>query len=72
MKLITFLDIQFTYHEIHPFKVYDLFYRIFTELSKNHYILTAEHFLSPNGNLVLISIQLLFPNSSPNLGLDNH
>ena len=69
MKSITFMDIQFIYHEIHPFKVYNLlFYRIFTELSKNHYILIVEHCLSPKGNPVLISIQLLFPNSSPNPG----
>lgn len=66
MKSITFMDIQFIYYEIHPFKVYNLlFYRIFTELSKNHYILIVEHCLSPK---VLISIQLLFPNSSPNPG----
>ena len=42
------IELQFTYHKIHPFKVYDsVVFSIFTRSCNRHHYLIPEHFLLP-------------------------
>lgn len=59
------MQIKFTYHSIHPFKVYNsVVFNIFSRLYSHCHNQILEHFITPERNLVSISSHSLFPLSS--------
>lgn len=60
--LIGFIEIQFTFHTIHSFKVFNsMVFSLFTELCNHFHYIIFQHVYHPKSNLLFISYHFPLP-----------